>query len=85
MYTTKMDNKAVTAIQGKVFIVDNELNLITPDKTFTKAEMQIHSDEYKGMNRLHKPMALLFWSDVKNGKAANWQLSKEAREFHNIS
>lgn len=31
---------------------------------------------YVGVNRIHKPMALLFWTDCKNGKANNWNLIK---------
>ena len=61
-------------IQGKKFSVDNNLNLITPDKTISASEMKEISKEYNGINRIHKPMALLFWTDIKNGHVSNWSL-----------
>jgi len=65
--------KAQTSIFGSSFKVDTELNLHTPKGIFTKEQMQAFADEAKGLNRLHKPMALLFWIDVKNGKVSNWR------------
>jgi hypothetical protein len=64
-----------TIIQGKQFTVDNDLNLITPNGTFKKALMQDIADQHKKLNRIAKPMGLLFWTDVKNGKASNWKNS----------
>lgn len=61
-------------IQGKKFSVDNDLNFITPDKTISAKDMQEISKEYNGVNRMHKPMALLFWIDAKNRKLSNWNL-----------
>lgn len=58
---------------GKVS-VDSELNLHLPSKTISKAEMLEMSESFKGVNRIHKPMALLFWIDVKNGNSKNWTL-----------
>lgn len=29
---------------------------------------------YKNVNRIHKPIPLLFWTDVKNGKLSNWKI-----------
>mgnify|MGYP000904622422 CR=1 FL=1 len=43
------------------------------DKTFTLKEMEEISNAYKGINRFHKPLALLFWIDCKNGKFSNWK------------
>jgi hypothetical protein len=61
-------------IQGKRFSVDNDLNFITPDKTISATDMQAISKEYNGVNRIHKPMALLFWIDAKNRNLSNWTL-----------
>ena len=68
--------KTSTIILGQKFTVNSDLSLTCHgiDKTFSKKDMQIMSDECKGMNRIHKPMALLFWIDVKNGKKSNWNL-----------
>lgn len=43
------------------------------EKTFSASEMQEISNAYKGANRIHKPIALLFWSDCKNGLHTNWK------------
>lgn len=42
------------------------------DREFTAAEMTEISNAYKGANRIIKPMALLFWTDCKNGEYSNW-------------
>lgn len=52
--------------------VDKDLNLYVDDKTFTAKQMKEYAAEYKGTNRIHKPMLLLFWTDVKNNQASNW-------------
>jgi hypothetical protein len=31
---------------------------------------------YKGVNRIHKPMSLLFYTDVMNGKSAGWKYAE---------
>ncbi len=71
-----------TAIQGEFFKIDKGLNLHTPKGVILKDRMQQISEEHKGMNRLYKPMALLFWIDIKNGKAANWRLQSNAIKYH---
>jgi len=43
-------------------------------KKFEKSDMKKIASDYKGMNRIHKPMALLFWIDCNNGKQSNWNL-----------
>lgn len=43
------------------------------DREFTADELQEIANAYKGANRIHKPMALLFWQDCKNGKYSNWK------------
>ena len=65
-------------IQGQTFEVTKDKGLICPNgKTFTSEQMREAQKEYKGANRIHKPMALLFWSDVVNGQSKNWNLIKE--------
>ena len=39
---------------------------------FTKVEMKELIREYKGVNRIHKPVSLLFYTDVMNGKNVWW-------------
>ena len=65
-------NSALTGLMqyttnGELYLVNN-----TVDKLFSKNEMQDIADIYKGVNRLHKPMPLLFWQDCKDGKYSNW-------------
>ncbi len=63
-----------TIIQGKIFEVTKDKSLICPNgKTFTSEQMREAQKEYKGANRMHKPMALLFWTDVVNGKCNQWK------------
>ncbi len=65
--------KAQTNILGQVFTVNEDLSLQTPTGVISKNEMEEISKEYQGTNRIYKPMALLFWTDVKNGKSKNWK------------
>ena len=48
--------------------------VINDEKTLTGAEMQEIATESRGQNRIHKPVALLFWMDCKNGKSGNYDL-----------
>lgn len=41
-------------------------------KAISKVEMEEISAQYKGVNRIHKPMGLLFWIDCKNGNHKEW-------------
>jgi len=68
------DKMISTKILGRIYTVDNDFNLITPDKTISKTDMQEIAQHYRYANRIHKPMALLFWTDVKNGYKHNWNL-----------
>lgn len=34
--------------------------------------MQEIANEERGANRIHKPIALLFWTDCRNGESSNW-------------
>jgi len=45
-------------------------------KRFDASYMNEASKEFKGMNRIHKPIALLFWIDCKNNNLSNWELIK---------
>jgi hypothetical protein len=42
-------------------------------KILSAGTMAEIANEYSGANRIHKPMALLFWIDCKNGKSSNWK------------
>lgn len=68
-----------TRIANATFIVDDKLNLhIHQDGhdpiKLDAWELAKISKNYQGANRIHKPMGLLFWSDVKNNKYSNWTL-----------
>lgn len=47
-------------------------SLVANGHTLTQQEMQAISDQYRGVNRIHKPSGLLFWTDCKNGNSNNW-------------
>ena len=66
-------NKIVQLPDG-LYQVTLGLDLICPDgRKITKKDMAEIAEQYKGINRIHKPMALLFWTDVKNGQYSNWK------------
>lgn len=68
-----MKNYKIELAPNKFYTVDSELNLILPDgKVISKDDMLEIADQYKGANRIYKPFALLFWTDVKNGQYSNW-------------
>lgn len=68
-----------TKIADATFIVDDQLNLHIHQEGHDPIkldawELQEISKNYKGANRIYKPMGLLFWTDVKNNKCYNWNL-----------
>tara|TARA_R110000822_G_scaffold25937_15_gene78502 strand:+ start:823 stop:1071 length:249 start_codon:yes stop_codon:yes gene_type:complete len=42
-------------------------------KTFTREEMKEYVDAYKGANRIHKPILVLFYTDALNQSFAKLQ------------
>ena len=45
-------------------------------KVHTKTDMKTIIGQYKGCPRIHKPMSLLFYTDVMNGKSAGWKYAE---------
>ena len=45
-------------------------------KVHSKTEMKTIIGHYKGCPRIHKPMSLLFYTDVMNGKSAGWKYAE---------
>jgi len=39
---------------------------------YTREEMQAFIKEVAHINRIHKPMSLLYYTDVMNGQASRW-------------
>lgn len=68
--------KKVTIAGGQVLTYDTKDKslCINGEKTFSFDEMRKMNDQGKGVNRIHKPIPLLFWADCKNGKSSNWTL-----------
>lgn len=64
--------KAQTTILGDLHTVNDDLSLTCAIGTIPAADMREYANMFKGVNRIYKPYALLFWTDVKNGKAKNW-------------
>lgn len=44
------------------------------EKTFTFDEMNEFVKEYRGINRIYKPMSVLAYTDYKNGSLRNWNV-----------
>lgn len=68
-----------SAITGELFYMENgnlRVKNSLVDKEFTKQSMHNIANEYRGANRIHKPIALLFWQDCKNGNYSNWKTNK---------
>lgn len=39
---------------------------------YSREEMQQFIRDFKGMNRIHKPMSLLYYTDVMNNRGTRW-------------
>lgn len=39
---------------------------------YTQAEMKDAIRAFKGVNRMYKPMSLIYYTDVMNGRKNNW-------------
>lgn len=66
-YNSVVTGKLQFLSNGNLFVHNNVINEEIP-----KEDLQEMADAYKGANRIHKPMALLFWQDCKNGLYNNW-------------
>ena len=61
--------KDVKKINVKYGIVYKNGSFVSVNgKTFNKDQMKKAISQYKGANRIHKPLALLFYSDIMNNK-----------------
>lgn len=65
----------------KTTIFNQNLEVNTKTKTliidgteYQEKEVKKVIAQYVGINRLYKPIAIVFYSDVMNGKAKNWNL-----------
>jgi hypothetical protein len=72
-------NMKTTKFLNDTFVVDDNLSLhIHADGKdtikLTAGELNEICKNYQGTNRIHKPLALLFWIDVKNNNSKNWTL-----------
>ena len=64
-------NIKATYINTNKSLKINQSGLITE---LSWGEMNKLAGRYKGANRIHKPIYILFWRDCKNGKQRNWNL-----------
>ena len=62
-----------TRIFGDELEYDNG-DMIVNGKRFEKSYMELQAKRYTGVNRIHKPVPILFWQDCKNGKQSNYAL-----------
>lgn len=65
----------------KTVIFNQNLEVNTKTKTLTidgteyqEKEVKKVIADYIGINRLYKPIAIVFYSDMINGKTKNWNL-----------
>ena len=66
-----------TVIFNDVISFDKKTKELYCNGTIFKAdEVKEIAKQYKGGNRIHKPMALNFYTDAKNGKTSNYTLIK---------
>ena len=65
-----------TKFAGQTIQVDPYLNLYVDGIKFDRVTVEEIAEDYKGANRIYKPIALLFWTDIKNGKTSNWDIKK---------
>ena len=65
------------SVGDEVFIYDyldsftplpEEKLIVMNDRAFTYDYLDEAQDEYRGVNRIYKPSAVLFWTDFKNNK-----------------
>lgn len=72
---TKAERNGSVLQHGKYGIVMQDKSFITPTgKRISREKMKEILSAHKGMNRIHKPMGLLFYTDVLNGKGENWKI-----------
>lgn len=55
------------------YLENGSLNCLDKKACFELEAMTEMARQYKGANRIHKPMGLLFWQDCKNGLSHNWK------------
>jgi len=76
-----MKTKKISTIIDKVTFTfdsnDNSLVLTKKENNslihvIPENDLKLLAESYFGMNRIYKPMALLFWIDCKNNKSQNW-------------
>lgn len=80
MENNKKQIKAETNYMGVNIKIYSDFSMEVKEKDFEKVK-KFDSDflssmvsEYKNVNRICKPIPLLFWTDVKNGKLSNWKI-----------
>ena len=74
----KYRHKGVWFTEEFLYHNNGDLTVINSKMTkrISKSDMQTIANDYKGANRIYKPMALLFWTDCKNGNFKDWEEEK---------
>lgn len=77
------ENKITIENYGEIYTIDPEAKTYTiktakGEKTFTFDEMNEFVKAYRGVNRIHKPMSLLAYTDYKYGALNKWNVKTEA-------
>ena len=69
-----MNNSTIIYRSGREKLKSKDLdaNNACGNHSLSGEDMQEMSTLSKGQNRIHKPIALLFWIDCKNGNKSRW-------------
>jgi len=80
MENNKKQIKAETNYMGMNMKIYSDFSMEVKEKGFEKVKkfdfdfLSSMVSVYRNVNRIHKPIPLLFWTDVKNGKQSNWNI-----------
>ena len=80
MENNKKQIKAETNYMGINMKIFSDFSMEVKEKNFHDVKkfnsefLQSMVSTYKNVNRICKPIPLLFWNDVKNGKLSNWNI-----------
>ena len=69
-----MSQVKMQTYHGTIY-TDNSFKARNGD-VYTKEQMDTIIAEFRGKSRIHKPMALLFYTDVRAGKRSAWKYSE---------
>lgn len=76
LFQTEIQNMLLSIKENWDLEIINTYSMGHGNKTISKDKMQTMVRQGKNINRIHKPIPVLFWQDCKNGLSKNWSLIK---------